>query len=76
MHGTEPLFARLTLGFSLAGFLALALGIMQGDAYPNLLMELGFSSVLAAWLSWGLSEVSSRMARIRIPVKRSRPQDY
>ena len=72
MYSLEPVFARLTLGFSLAGFMACAAGILSGQNYPNLLMEIGFGAILAAWMSWGMSEVLGRVARIEIRVRRDR----
>jgi hypothetical protein len=76
MHTLDPLFARLTLGFSLAGFLAISVGVFSGQQYPNLIMELGFASVLAAWLSWGLSEINGRLARATVPVQRHSDRRY
>lgn len=71
MHTLGPIFARLTLGFSVAGFLACAAGVLSGEGFPNLLMELGFGAILAAWMSWGMSEVIGRLARIEVRVNRN-----
>jgi len=71
MHTLEPIFARLTLGFSVTGFLACAAGVLSGEGFPNLLMELGFGAILAAWMSWGMSEVIGRLARIEVRVNRN-----
>ena len=51
MYSLEPVFARLTLGFSVAGFIACAVGILSGEGFPNLLMDIGFGAILAAWMS-------------------------
>ena len=75
MYALEPVFARLTLGFSIAGFLACAAGVLSRQGFPNFLMEIGFGSILAAWMSWGMSEVLGRIARIEVRVRRNRYRD-
>lgn len=72
MQSLEPIFARLTLGFSIAGFLACAAGIISGEGFPNLLMDVGFGSILAAWMSWGMAEILGRVARIEVRTRRTR----
>lgn len=72
MYTLEPVFARLTLGFSIAGFLACAVAVLSGDGYPNLLMDVGFGAILAAWMSWGMSEVLGRLARVEVRARRNR----
>lgn len=75
MYALEPVFERLTLGFSMAGFLACGAGILSGEGFPNLLMDVGFGAILAAWMSWGMSEVLSRLARIEVRMRRNRYQE-
>jgi hypothetical protein len=72
MYSLEPVFARLTLGFSVAGFIACAAGILSGEGFPNLLMDIGFGAILAAWMSWGMSEILGRVARIEVRIRRNR----
>jgi hypothetical protein len=75
MHTLQPVLDRLTLGFSVFGFTAIAYGNLLGEQYPGLVMELGFASILAAWMSWAMSGVINRLARIEIPVQRRRTRD-
>lgn len=74
MYSLEPVFTRLTLGFSILGFVACAAGVLSGEGYPNLMLDVGFGAILAAWMSWGMSEILGRVARIEIRIRRNRYQ--
>lgn len=75
MNSLQPVFDRLTLGFSIVGSTTISYAILTGEYYPGLIMELGFASILAAWMSFGLSSAVSRLARIEVPIERRNGRD-